>query len=40
VVAARQRERTLKHWKRSWKLDLIEAQNPAWRDLAGEIPFD
>jgi len=40
VVAARQRERTLKHWKRGWKLELIEAHNPAWRDLAGEIPFD
>ncbi|WP_281020150.1 MULTISPECIES: GIY-YIG nuclease family protein [unclassified Minwuia] len=40
VVIARQRERTLKHWKRDWKLQLIEARNPDWRDLAGEIPFD
>ena len=40
VVVARQRERTLKHWKRGWKLELIEEYNPAWRDLAGEIPFD
>ncbi|WP_348638763.1 hypothetical protein [Minwuia sp. IMCC3060] len=40
MVIARQRERTLKHWKRDWKLQLIEARNPDWRDLAGEIPFD
>lgn len=37
VSAAIQREKTLKHWLRSWKLDLIEQNNPTWRDLYDEI---
>ncbi len=31
------RERQLKTWKRSWKLRLIEEQNPNWDDLYKEI---
>ena len=31
------REKRLKAWKRSWKLRLIEEENPAWRDLYPEI---
>jgi len=27
------RERRLKRWRRDWKLDLIESQDPEWRDL-------
>ena len=27
------REKRLKSWKRSWKLNLIESMNPGWRDL-------
>jgi putative endonuclease len=27
------RERTIKGWKRRWKLELIEASNPDWQDL-------
>jgi putative endonuclease len=27
------RERRIKEWRRSWKLMLIEADNPEWRDL-------
>ena len=27
------REKTLKKWRRAWKLQLIEANNPQWRDL-------
>jgi putative endonuclease len=27
------RERRIKEWRRSWKLMLIEAANPDWRDL-------
>jgi len=30
---ARQRERNLKHWRRSWKVRLILEQNPSWEDL-------
>ena len=28
-----QRESTIKHWPRAWKVRLIHALNPEWRDL-------
>lgn len=28
-----QREKNLKKWNRAWKIDLIEKENPDWRDL-------
>jgi putative endonuclease len=28
-----QREKTIKHWSRAWKIALIEKQNPDWNDL-------
>lgn len=31
------RERRLKKWNRAWKVDLIEAANPDWRDLWEEV---
>ena len=34
---ALQREHTMKHWKRAWKIALIEATNPQWNDLYPEI---
>jgi len=27
------REKAIKHWPRAWKVRLILAQNPNWRDL-------
>jgi len=27
------REKRLKHWKREWKVALIEKTNPEWEDL-------
>ncbi len=33
IEIAIQREKNLKHWKRSWKLKLIEDFNPDWTDL-------
>jgi len=30
------REKRIKRWRRDWKLALIEAENPQWRDLAEE----
>ena len=29
------REKRLKKWERAWKIALIEAANPGWRDLSG-----
>jgi len=34
VVEAIAREKRIKKWNRDWKLKLIEAANPDWRDLA------
>ncbi len=31
------REKDIKKWRRSWKIDLIEAVNPGWTDLYEEI---
>ena len=31
------REKTLKNWKREWKLELIEKTNPGWEDLYSDI---
>jgi len=28
------REKQLKRWKRDWKIELIERENPEWRDLS------
>ena len=35
--AAILRERQIKKWNRSWKLEMIEKENPAWRDLYDDI---
>jgi putative endonuclease len=32
-ISAISREKELKKWKRAWKTQLIEAQNPQWNDL-------
>jgi putative endonuclease len=37
VVAAIQRETSLKRWTRAWKIALIERTNPTWHDLWEEI---
>ncbi|HSW89456.1 MAG TPA: GIY-YIG nuclease family protein [Patescibacteria group bacterium] len=31
------REKQLKEWKRSWKIRLIEENNPEWEDLYGNL---
>jgi putative endonuclease len=33
IIAAIQREKQLKNWKRAWKIQLIEQTNPHWHDL-------
>ena len=32
------RERQIKKWKRDWKINLIESQNPQWIDLYPTLP--
>ena len=39
IVTAISREKQLKRWHRSWKLNLIEAGNPHWADLAVDLGF-
>jgi putative endonuclease len=34
------REKQLKRWHRDWKISLIEAANPGWRDLAVDYGFE
>ena len=33
MVSAITREKQLKKWNRTWKIRLIEKQNPQWKDL-------
>lgn len=37
ILEARARERSLKWWRRTWKIELIEKLNPDWRDLSREL---
>ena len=37
VLEAIKREKQVKRWARSWKIELIRAKNADWRDLFDEI---
>ncbi len=37
IASAIQREKTMKHWPRDWKIRTIEKLNPTWADLYEEI---
>ena len=37
MVSAIEREKSIKTWRRAWKLGLIEEMNPQWRDLYAEL---
>ncbi len=39
LEAALTRERTIKRWRRAWKINLIEERNPEWLDISTEIPL-
>ena len=31
------REKAVKRWKRDWKIELIQSDNPSWRDLYDDL---
>ena len=37
VDEAIKREKQIKVWKRDWKIQLIEKNNPEWKDLYSEL---
>lgn len=37
IADAIAREKQVKNWRRSWKVELIETANPTWRDLALDL---
>ena len=37
MLSAIEREKQIKKWKRAWKIEMIEAENPDWFDLNPEI---
>jgi len=40
MESAIRREKSIKRWKREWKLNLIERDNPHWDDLAVALGFE
>ena len=39
VEDAIRREKNMKKWKRQWKIDLIEKDNPNWKDLSKDWTY-
>lgn len=37
IYKAITREKAIKNWRRAWKIQLIEQDNPYWRDLYYDI---
>jgi len=37
IKSAIKREKQLKHWKRQWKIELIEKDNLHWNDLYDDV---
>ena len=33
------REKNMKKWKRHWKIDLLEINNPQWKDLSKDWTY-
>ena len=40
IELAIRREKQIKRWHRTWKINLIEATNPFWEDLAIALGFE
>ncbi len=37
MESAISREKAIKNWKRGWKINIIEAMNPQWKDLYSDL---
>ena len=37
IIPAIAREKTIKKWRREWKVNVIQAMNPSWGDLYDSI---
>jgi putative endonuclease len=37
MYGAIKREKSIKNWKRIWKIELIENSNPGWEDLYYQV---
>jgi putative endonuclease len=37
IMGAGLREKQIKKWNRDWKVNLIQKDNPGWRDLCDDI---
>ena len=37
MTSAIEKEKNIKEWKREWKVNLIEKNNPDWRNLYDDI---
>ena len=40
ITDAIRREKQLKNWKRAWKNELVQKENPQWKDLSKDIGVD
>jgi len=40
METAIKREKSIKRWQRQWKIELIERENPTWRDMAEDFGFE
>ena len=37
AASAYRREKSMKRWRRDWKIELVEKHNPTWRDLFADV---
>ena len=40
MEGAIRREKSIKRWRRDWKVQLVEKANSSWRDLAEDFGFE
>ena len=40
MESAFMREKRIKNWNRPWKINLVEKENPDWRDLSIDLGFE